>query len=187
MCPLGSSFLTDLDGAPMVRGAPDTDQAVVLWLSGEHDISTEEALEQSFAQAIARSRAGIIADLSRVTFMSASTLNAILRARVTLDSERRHLVLRAPSASARKVVDICGLGDLIQADGDPLGHGLSGSQALASWVAVPASEPSERGGRLTTAPQRNDREVANRCGSDIGEGVSVGSPRNRSPDVNDGA
>jgi anti-anti-sigma factor len=82
---------------------------IVLWLGGEHDLSTQACL----SAAIAAVDADVVLDLSEVEFMDAATIGAILRARVLLRRRSRSLMLRAPSRRARLVIGLCGLDDLV--------------------------------------------------------------------------
>jgi anti-sigma B factor antagonist len=61
-------------------GAWDNNKTVVA-VSGEIDLTTSDAFEQELARAIDdRAPDGIVVDLSRVTFMDSSALNALVRA-----------------------------------------------------------------------------------------------------------
>ena len=105
---------------PFVRR---TESRTVVWLSGEHDLSTVDALSQSLARAFALDDADVVLDLSGVQFMGAATIEVIVRAKDALDLRSRDLTLRSPSESAQRVVDLCGLADLVEAssaDAQPL-------------------------------------------------------------------
>jgi anti-sigma B factor antagonist len=97
---------------PFVRR---TESRTVVWLSGEHDLSTVDALSQSLARAFALDDADVVLDLSGVQFMGAATIDIIVRAKDALDLRSRDLTLRSPSESAQRVVDLCGLADLVEA------------------------------------------------------------------------
>ena len=65
----------------------------------------------------------VVLDLSGVQFMGAATIDVIVRAKDALDLRSRVLTLRSPSVSAQRVVDLCGLADLVEAssiDAQPL-------------------------------------------------------------------
>jgi|HubBroStandDraft_1064217.scaffolds.fasta_scaffold429834_1 anti-anti-sigma factor len=105
-----SPFPTDSRSSPSRLGCgPD---GTVVWLRGEQDISTDEALRQALAEATTPDSAALVLDLSEVEFMGASTLGVIVRARESLQLRSGSLVLRSPSASVRRVIDICDLSDL---------------------------------------------------------------------------
>lgn len=117
----------------------------VVWLDGEHDITTVSVLADALARAIARDDADLIVDLSGVKFLGAATVNVLIRGRNLLRRRARNLTLRCPSGCARRVLDLCGLVavfDRTQAEKRPaLG---SGAPALASWVAVPPTAPARQ-------------------------------------------
>ena len=57
MVPVGSSFFSVSDRPSLSAGAPGSGPTVV-WLWGEHDLSTDEALRATLASAIALDSAG---------------------------------------------------------------------------------------------------------------------------------
>ena len=137
MVPVGSSCFTVPDRSGPGWARPDQD-VVVVWLHGEHDISTQGALCVTLACAIALDPALLVVDLSEVRFMAASTIRVILRAREFRRLRSRSLVVRSPSACARRVIETCGLGDLFGLEG-PSGEP---GHALGSWVQVPEPRPA---------------------------------------------
>jgi anti-anti-sigma factor len=107
----------------------------VVWLHGEHDISTEAELSAAMTLAMALDDADLVIDLSNVQFMGAATVGVIARSRAFLQDRQRSVTLRSPSTCARRVLHLCGLADLV----DP---GTAG--ALGTWVAVPAADRVEQ-------------------------------------------
>jgi anti-sigma B factor antagonist len=100
-----------------------TESRTVVWLCGEHDLSTVDALSQTLARAFALDDAEVVLDLSGVQFMGAATIDVIVRAKDALDLRSRTLTLRSPSESAQRVVELCGLADLVEVsstDAQPL-------------------------------------------------------------------
>jgi anti-anti-sigma factor len=95
----------DLRG-PTGRSADDP---TVVWLRGEHDLSTVHLLSEALSRAIAEDERDVVVDLSRVEFMGAATVGVLLRARQDLLSRSRALTLRHPSPAARRVLDACGV------------------------------------------------------------------------------
>jgi anti-sigma B factor antagonist len=95
-----------------------TESRTVVWLSGEHDLSTVDALSQTLARAFALDDADVVLDPSGVEFMGAATIEVIVRAEGVLDVRSRALTLRCPSESVQRVVDLCGLADLVDASSD---------------------------------------------------------------------
>jgi anti-sigma B factor antagonist len=105
-----SSSVTSSRG-PVAFPVRDCDRTVV-WLRGEHDVSTVAALSQTMARAIALDDGDLVVDLSGVDFMDAATVGVIVRARDFLELQSRSLTLRAPSTCAGRVLDLCDLADL---------------------------------------------------------------------------
>ena len=83
-------------------------------LTGEYDIATVAALSETLAVVIASSDADLILDLRAVEFLDASTVGVLVRAEMLLGARSRSLVLRSPSRPALRVLDVCGLTDLLQ-------------------------------------------------------------------------
>ena len=131
--------------------ASDADRDVV-WLRGEHDISTVGALWETMTRAIAVDDGGVVVDLSGVQFMGVAAVGVLIRAREFLRLRSRSLELRSPSTCARRAFVVCGLGDLL----DPLpGEALrptGTTGALGTWVPVPATGRFDR--RADAAPPK---------------------------------
>ena len=85
----------------------------IVWLSGEHDIATAWMVADILARAIALDEADLIVDLSETDFMGSCTAAMLLRARTLLVARNRTLIVRAPSRSARRVIELFGAGSLI--------------------------------------------------------------------------
>ena len=86
----------------------------VLWLDGEHDISTRFAVSDSLESAFSANDADVIVDLSQVTFIGAATVDEFVRGWNALRGQSRTLTLRSPSRPARRLLDVMGLTDLIE-------------------------------------------------------------------------
>jgi anti-anti-sigma factor len=80
-----------------------------VFLSGDHDFSTAQALGQVMAEAIATNDADLVVDLSQVEFMSATTVGVLVRARAFLQQHSRTLTVRASSTRARHLLELCDL------------------------------------------------------------------------------
>ena len=106
-CPLPVVSRRDLVLLPAHDAEP-----TVVWLCGEHDMSTAAALSEILDRAIALDR-DVVVDLSGVEFMAVATVGVILRARESLRLRARSWALRSPSRCARRVLELCGLADLI--------------------------------------------------------------------------
>jgi anti-anti-sigma factor len=114
----------------------DADRAVV-WLQGEHDVSTVAALSATLARAIAFDEADLVVDLSGVEFMGAATVGVIVRARDFLRLRSRRVTLRSPSPCVGRLLDVCGIADLIEPNPS---------------AARPRCVGDRRPSRLTTVP-----------------------------------
>jgi anti-anti-sigma factor len=117
---------------------------VVVWLRGEHDISTVAALCETMAGAFSLDDADVVVDLSGVEFMGAATVGVIVRAHRFLRLRSRSLVVRSPSGCARRVLDLCDSADLIESHAVDAPGGTGTAGALGTWVAVPAADRVDR-------------------------------------------
>lgn len=96
------------------RGAAAGDPAyTVLSLRGDHDIATMVSVAVGITSAAHLEDGPLLVDLSGVTFMDASTVGAIVVSRNQLRSHGQSLEVSAPSPSARRILDVCGLGHLV--------------------------------------------------------------------------
>lgn len=131
----------------------------VVWLSGEHDVSTEAALCLTLARAIALDSGPVICDLSEVEFMGASTVGAIMRSWQYLYRHSRSLTVRAPSPSALRVMHLCGL-DAMVPDSPERPPGAPG---IAGQSPVPEDRDG-RSGPQTAAPALAGQSPTGRVG-----------------------
>jgi anti-anti-sigma factor len=92
----------------------DVDRGVV-WVRGEQDVSTTAALSATIARAMTLDSADFVVDFSGVQFLDASTVGVIIRSREWLRLQSRSLVLRSPSDCTRRILELCGLEDLLDA------------------------------------------------------------------------
>jgi anti-anti-sigma factor len=94
----------------------------VVWLRGEHDVSTSVADSETLARAIALDDSDLLVDLSEVRFMDASTIRTLVMAQIVLARRSRSLALRSPSPSAALVLRLTGLDALVDARPIPADH-----------------------------------------------------------------
>ena len=152
---VGSSFFAVADRPTLAQGGTGAGP-IIVWLQGEHDLSTDDALSMNLARAISLDLAGLVLDLSEVAFIAVSTLRVIVRAQEFLQDRSRSLTVRSPSPCARRVIGACGLDDLLGLNPEGLGAEVRPSgegNALRTWVEVPAggrrmTKVLEGGGRL---------------------------------------
>jgi anti-anti-sigma factor len=139
MVPVGSSYLT-VSNCSRAPGAGADAGPTVVWLVGEHDISTDSALCRALARAIALDATALVIDLSGLEFMGASTLGTIVRAREYLRRRSGSLTVRAAPPMARRIIGICGFNDLLGLGPRVEEVRTPTMGALGSWVAVPVAE-----------------------------------------------
>ncbi len=151
MAPVGPSFFTVSDRPPASRAGSEIGP-IVVWLWGEHDISTDRALGLALEGAIALDGAGLIVDLSAVEFMGASTLGVIARARELLRQRSASLTVRSPSAFARRVISLCGLNDLL-APSLEMAPDVTGERSAPGWYC------RRPGGAIGAGAVSADRQV----------------------------
>ncbi len=110
---LSSSDVAVRYGASGPLVSREVDRTVV-WLDGEHDIATVFDLTDTLTRAISVDDADLVIDLSGVTFIGAASIEVLLRGRSFLRQRSRSLTVRSPSRCARRVIDLCGLTDLVE-------------------------------------------------------------------------
>jgi anti-anti-sigma factor len=81
----------------------------VVSLRGEQDMNTAIDLAKALAAASAAGDGDVVVDLSKVQFMDAAIITALVRGRNILRSQSRALLLRAPSGFAGRLLHLCGL------------------------------------------------------------------------------
>ena len=149
MVPVGSSYFTVPDRAP-APGTGAGEDPTVVGLAGEHDISTDGALSRVPARATALDATALVIDVSELGFMGVSTLGTIVRAREFLRRRSVSLTVRSAPPYARRLIDICGLNDLL----GPEEAGNLTATALGPWVAVPAAGQPAQPSPWGLAPSR---------------------------------
>ncbi len=90
----------------------EADRGIVSLL-GEHDAYTVARLREVMSAAIALDVGDLVVDLSRVEFMGVATVGVIVDTLGRLGQMSRSLVVRSPSARARRVLELCGCDPLI--------------------------------------------------------------------------
>jgi anti-anti-sigma factor len=104
-----------------------------VWLAGEHDMWSKIAIRSVIDCVADLDHGDVQVDLSGVTFMDASVIGALIGARNHLRAHGQSLFVRAPSAIAVWVLDLCHSTDLV---GVAHPAGLA-APALGTWVDVP--------------------------------------------------
>jgi anti-sigma B factor antagonist len=85
-------------------------ETAVLRISGEVDISTAPQLRERLQQLDSRS---VVVDLSAMTFFDSTGLGVLVGAFKRLREGGGDLVLRAPTRSTRKVLELTGLSQVV--------------------------------------------------------------------------
>jgi anti-anti-sigma factor len=86
---------------------------IVVWLQGEHDPTTAARLADRLTNAAALGQGNVVVDLSEVQSMDGATVQVLACHQQLLGSQSRRLTLRAPSPSAQRLLEVCGLAELI--------------------------------------------------------------------------
>lgn len=81
----------------------------VISLRGEQNVNTAIDLAKALAAASAASHGDVVVDLSKMQFIDATIITALVRGRSILRSQSRALMLRAPSGFAGRLLHLCGL------------------------------------------------------------------------------
>jgi anti-anti-sigma factor len=103
---------------------------MVVSLRGEQDLSTAARLAAVLAGMSAVGEGDVVIDLNEVRFMDAAIVKVLVAGRDVFRSRSRDLTLRAPSRSARRVLELCGLVGLV----DPVSAVAAGE--IGSCVTV---------------------------------------------------
>jgi anti-sigma B factor antagonist len=86
----------------------------LVWLAGEHDLSSVEELVLAIATVVDAGQPDVVIDLSRVEFMDSTTLDQILVARARLGAEAGTARIRDPSRPAHHLLELCELTHLVE-------------------------------------------------------------------------
>jgi anti-anti-sigma factor len=119
----------------------DCDRRRVVALHGDFDYDTKDALGRILANAIEATAGDIVVDLAGVDSIDAGTIGVLVRYRQQLRDDSRDLVVRAPSLFIGRLLNLCGLDDLIES-----------RSARPTWTAGVVSRSSSRSsgrGRLS--------------------------------------
>ncbi|MFE5586106.1 STAS domain-containing protein [Kitasatospora sp. NPDC056531] len=87
-------------------------RAVVVRLDGEVDQDQRRRLEAALGSAVALRSPRLVVDLAGLGFCDSSYLNALLGARLAAQGAEVELLLAAPTAQARRLLEITGTDEL---------------------------------------------------------------------------
>ena len=85
-------------------------------VNGELDLVTAPRLEERLKSVIDSTDGDIVVDLANVTFIDSTGLRTMLVAHDRLSQTDRVLAVRRPSVQVVRLLEICGLGNLVEAD-----------------------------------------------------------------------
>jgi anti-sigma B factor antagonist len=102
-----------LEPVPFEMSVRAGSDAVVLYLSGEFDLSEVEAFRLCVEGAIASCDGAVVVDLADVTFMDSTGIKALLTARRCLGDEGREMRFQHLSGPVARILDLAGLSDLL--------------------------------------------------------------------------
>ena len=102
---------------PLIIEVADDGEDTVFVLRGELDPHTAPSLRNEIDRVLGSGRANLVLDLAGLSFIDSSGLRVIISAHKETAERDGHLVLRSPSPTARRLLDITGLLDHIETRG----------------------------------------------------------------------
>ncbi|MFN0027127.1 MAG: STAS domain-containing protein [Acidimicrobiales bacterium] len=94
-------------------GPSGNEDRAVIWLSGDQDIATAGRIEAALIHAVDADKRDVVIDLNHVEFLDASTIGVLIRGSGMLADHGRRLTVRSPQPIPARVLDLCGLTDLV--------------------------------------------------------------------------
>jgi anti-anti-sigma factor len=126
---------------------------VVVSLHGEQDMNTAGRLAAVLAGSTAEGDVDLVVDLSHVEFIDAKIVTVLVRRRDVLRSRARDLTLRAPSPFARRILDLCGLLELVEpAPATAVDEIGSGAMVGDTWIPAAQRSAADEAGRPVVPP-----------------------------------
>jgi anti-sigma B factor antagonist len=99
----------------VVEVTRDGDAAVVR-IEGEVEFATAPRLRATLLDLAQEGASPVVLDLADVSFVDSAGISLLIQAKKRLASGNSDLVLRAPQASVRRVLEISGVTELFQID-----------------------------------------------------------------------
>jgi anti-anti-sigma factor len=132
---------------------------LVVTVSGELDLDSDQALRQTLGDALARAAGGVELDLAGVEFCDCSALNVLLYVHHRARARSKPLVLRATSPAVRRLLTLTGTLPL-----------------FTTTPAEPAEEPTDRAdGDLATENAQLRRAMKSHATIDLARGMLMAS------------
>lgn len=91
------------------REPVDGGRAIRLRAVGEIDMATVPSFDEALSAALDEEPESLMIDLSEVTFMDSSGLNALVRARNAMDDTNVEMVISGMSEQVRRLFEVSGL------------------------------------------------------------------------------
>jgi anti-sigma B factor antagonist len=136
-----SSLLRKLPPQALTSSTVADGDTVVVQLWGEHDGSTVPVLAKILASAVGLDATNLVVDLSKVQFINSATVRVFMASSESMAAQSRTFMLRSPSRSAQRVLELCDASRLIEfAQGPHL--------PMQARATVPASRGTRSGGLL---------------------------------------
>ncbi len=107
--------MTNLEG-PLQVDASTSDDQVVLVLQGELDPHTAPLLRDRIDASLTPGTATLVLDVGGLRFIDSSGLRVIIGAHKEMAGRDGRLILRSPTETTRRLLDITGLVDHIEID-----------------------------------------------------------------------
>lgn len=97
--------------------AVDQGPTTVITLAGDLDPATAPQLEAAITDVVADSSVSrVVLDLEGLQFLDSSGLRVFVTAREALAGKGAELALRSPTANTRRLLDITGLGEVMEVE-----------------------------------------------------------------------
>ena len=109
---------------------------VIVWLRGDHDVSTAGGLGTALDVAGAMGAGDVVVDLAGTTFLDGAIVRVLAR-RASNAGRPRRLRLRHPSSAVRRVLAACGIDGLV----DPAPPEAAGPAAPGTPPGTAAPPP----------------------------------------------
>ena len=90
----------------------------VVVLRGEADFSTTSVVSDVLSWVIAWRSGDVVIDLAELEFIDSATVDALAEGQQLLEHHGRMMTIRSPSGLAARVLNVFGLTDLIEAEGE---------------------------------------------------------------------
>jgi anti-sigma B factor antagonist len=111
------TFAVDVRLQPATNGRSGEVQVAVVTVVGELDLSTVPVLRQKLTEAICPACAAVVVDLAAVDFIDASGVGALVGAAGEASRAGVKFVLREPSTSVERMLDLAGLDGILEVEG----------------------------------------------------------------------